>query len=185
MLLRVMKIYFATTGLLGDSTRVVASRPAAPEPLRDVIINDYFATSAEEVGSLSELSGDSLLDALRRSSASQCVLAAKQAYSQVSLRGSDAKDNLGAVDFTVAGAQFLSDLSAGADCRTFVGKRLSLAYISLQVAALPAVTEELASMLAGSWVSFLQFRKCLSCSFDTFFRLGRWTCVPSGFQGLT
>ena len=38
-------------GLLGDSTRVVAARPAAPGPLHDaLIIDDYFAISADELG---------------------------------------------------------------------------------------------------------------------------------------
>ena len=168
-------------GLLSARTRVVSSRPAPPGPLHDaLIIDDYFAISAEKVTDFQDLSGDALSEALRKTAAGQCISQAKAAYSSASLRGSDAKDNLGALRYTVAGAQIdssLENLKAG---QVLAGaplhKRLSLSYLSLQAAALPAITEELAAIFAGSRVSFLQFRKCLSCALDKFFRLGR----PSG-----
>ena len=76
------------------------------------------------------------------------------------LKGSDAKDNLGSLHFTVAGAQVDSSLPTRESARSLWEPCLQ----NLQAAASPAITEELASILAGSWTSFLQFRKCLSCT---------------------
>ena len=53
-----------------------------------------------------------------------------------------------------------------------VEKRLSLAYVSLQAAQLPAITPEFSSALAGCWVSALLCRRCLMSCLDSFFRLG-------------
>ena len=45
--------------------------------------------------------------------------------------------------------------------------------ISLKAAALPAISEELASNLAGSWIAALMFRRCLFGVLDGFFALGK------------
>ena len=51
----------------------------------------------------------------------------------------------------------------------------TLAFLSLKAAALPAISEELASVLAGSWISVLMFR---SSVLDGFFALGKSEASP-------
>ena len=51
-------------------------------------------------------------------------------------------------------------------------KRLALAALSLRAARLPGLSPQLASRLAGNWLSVLLYRRCLSSVVDGLFALG-------------
>ena len=75
-----------------------------------------------------------------------------------------------------SGLVILSDsLAVSSGCVTVgapVAKRLALASLSLRTAALPGVTPNLASRLAGNWTSVLMYRRCLCAVVDGLFALG-------------
>ena len=131
------------------------------------------------------MSGRELSDALRSSAAASCVLRAKAAYSAEDLKGSDHKDVLGSLSFRAAGAHVDSSIESVRDGLVLIGappeKRLALAWISLKAACLPQISEELASALAGSWISALMYRRCFMATFGTFFSLCR--AEPSSDPG--
>ncbi|CAE7488995.1 unnamed protein product [Symbiodinium sp. CCMP2592] len=58
-------------------------------------------------------------------------------------------------------------------------KLLALSVISLKAAAMPAISEELASNLAGSWISALMFRRPLFAVLDGLFGLGKSSAQAS------
>lgn len=78
--------------------------------------------------------------------------------------------------FKAAGAEVDSRDEVVALGLTLVGaplaKRLGLSLLSLRVAALEGISTNLASRLAGSWVSLLLFRRCMSSVVDEFYSIG-------------
>ena len=154
-------------GLLSHPGRLLAKTPVSRQgPWQALIIDDYFSLSAEDPST-----------PLAESAATHCVLTAKHAYSASGVAGSDHKDVLGTRITLAAGAQVDSSEITTAWGNTLVssptGKLLALSIISLRAAALPAITEELAAGLAGSWISALMFRRSLFATLDKFFRLAR------------
>ena len=74
--------------LLDPSTRLVASRPAPPGKTHDaLVIDDYFAVSAEPLSLVEGIPRTDLDSALQMSSASRCIATAKEAYSSAKLKG--------------------------------------------------------------------------------------------------
>ena len=138
-------------------------------PWEGLIIDDFFSVSREKLPA--DATCWDALDSL----STRAVLCAKGVYKKFGLKGSDHKDVLGSVSFKAAGAFVDSSFPTVADGLCLVSapaeKRLSLAYISLQAAQLPAITPEFSSALAGCWVTLL-YRRCLMSCLDTFFRLG-------------
>ena len=154
-------------GLLGEGQQLLAKRPVGLSgPWDGLIIDDFFSLSTEPVSKPAHLSAA----ALRVEQARAC-------YAAEGVAGSPHKDINGAELFQAAGAQINSTPGPLKEGRVLVSaptpKVLSLAYISLKAAALPAITEELASNLAGSWISVLMFRRCLFAILDSFFALGK------------
>ncbi|CAE7233553.1 unnamed protein product [Symbiodinium sp. CCMP2456] len=154
-------------GLLEPSGRLLARHaPSREGPWQGLIIDDFFSLSVEPLGACPTASAAALL-----------VSRARECYDAAGVAGSPHKDINGADFFTAAGAQVNATATPLADGRVLVSaptpKVLSLAIISLQAARLPAISEELASNLAGSWISVLMFRRCLFSVLDTFFALGK------------
>lgn len=108
--------------------------------------------------------------------AAQALVKAREVYGSQKLLGSDEKDIEAQSRFKAAGAEVLSDsLAVSSGCVTVgapVAKRLALASLSLRTAALPGVTPNLASRLAGNWTSVLMYRRCLCAVVDGLFALG-------------
>ena len=153
--------------LLSSRNRLLARHPPARTgPWEALVIDDYFVLSVED-----KTCAASQAESTRR------VLRAKARYEQARVQGSDHKDVLGSDCITAAGAQIDSSPLALESGGVFVsaptGKLLALAVISLKTSALPAVSEELASNLAGSWIAVLMFRRCLFSALDGFFALGK------------
>ena len=154
-------------GLLAPSKHLQAKTPLSESgPWEGLIIDDFFSVSREELPA-----DASCWDPLD-SQSTRAVLSAKGVYKKFELKGSDRKDVLGSVSFKAAGAFVDSSFPTVADSLCLVSapaeKRLSLAYISLQAAQLPAITPEFSSALAGCWVSILLYRRCLMSCLDTF-----------------
>ncbi|CAE7940138.1 unnamed protein product, partial [Symbiodinium sp. KB8] len=172
-------------GLLAEDRRLVAGRPPPLSACAEaLVIDDFFAVSPLDASSLRGLEGESLARALRSSAASESIARAKEAYDQAQLAGSDHKDNLGSLTYTVAGAEVCSELELVENGAVFVGaplqRRLALAYVTLKAAALPATSEELVSSMLGSWVSYVQFRRPFACFLDSAFKLGVKQPQPVG-----
>ncbi|CAE7324477.1 unnamed protein product [Symbiodinium sp. CCMP2456] len=105
------------------------------------------------------------------------VRQAKACYSQAGVAGSPHKDIDGSDLFLAAGAQVDSTAGPASEGRVYVSaptpKLLALSFLSLKAAALPVITEELASNLAGSWISVVMYRRTLFSILDGFFSLGK------------
>ncbi|CAE7766979.1 unnamed protein product [Symbiodinium sp. CCMP2592] len=130
-------------GLLLPPTRLLAKRaPSRLGTWEGLIIDDYYCLSSEPASADPASS-----EAARR------VRAAHVIYERDQVQGSPDKDILGADFIVCAGAQVdSSDKVVEAGC-CFVSaatpKLLALSVISLKTAAMPAISEELASNLAG------------------------------------
>ncbi|CAE7225066.1 unnamed protein product [Symbiodinium sp. CCMP2592] len=161
-------------GLLLPPTRLLAKRaPSRLGPWEGLIIDDYYCLSSEPASADPASS-----EATRR------VRAAHVIYERDQVQGSPHKDILGADFIVCAGAQVdSSDKVVKAGC-CFVSaatpKLLALSVISLKTAAMPAISEELASNLAGSWISALMFRRPLFAVLDGLFGLGKSSAQASG-----
>ena len=138
-----------------------------PPPWDGLIIDDYFSLSIE---ASDYVEGDPCRSV-------SMLLSAKQAYASEGVLGSDPKDIIGAWVLKVAGAQIDSSEPTVSDGAALVAcpaeKRLALSAASLRAAACPLISEELASMLSGAWVSCLLYRRCLMSCLDGLFGLGR------------
>ncbi|CAE7435814.1 unnamed protein product [Symbiodinium microadriaticum] len=161
-------------GLLREDTRL---KGRSSVPLGDywdgLIIDDYFALSCEPVSSVGGLGSSSFAASLQRSRAGQAIARAKAAYDAEGVKGSDHKDVLGSLTTRAGGAHIDSELATVAEGQVLVGappeKRIALSYLSLKSAALPQLSRELASGLAGCWTSVLLYRRCLSSCLNSFF----------------
>ena len=153
--------------LLGESGRILAKRPLSREgPWQALVIDDFYCLSTEEPDT-----------APHDAASAEKVRTAKATYSAAGVKGSDHKDVLGSRLFLAAGAQVDSAERAHSLGLTLVspptGKLFALSIISLRAAALPAISAELASNLAGSWIAALMYRRCLFSVLDGFFGLGK------------
>ncbi|CAE6913350.1 unnamed protein product [Symbiodinium microadriaticum] len=131
-----------------------------------LVIDDFYCLSTEEPDT-----------APHDAASAEKVRTAKATYSAAGVKGSDHKDVLGSRLFLAAGAQVDSAERAHSLGLTLVspptGKLFALSIISLRAAALPAISAELASNLAGSWIAALMYRRCLFSVLDGFFGLGK------------
>ncbi|CAE7231757.1 unnamed protein product [Symbiodinium sp. CCMP2456] len=152
-------------GLLKDHQEIRSNEPfPCGGTFEGLVIDDYYSISTEDVR-------------LPPSEATSvdCLRAATSAYAGSSLLGSTEKDIVGADKAKVAGAEIdstpstrsLGVVPAGAPC----AKRLSLASLTLSLAALPKTTDALHSCLLGGWVSALLYRRPLMSIFSHSFRL--------------
>ncbi|CAE7151471.1 unnamed protein product [Symbiodinium necroappetens] len=139
--------------------------PATPVygAFRSLYQGDHIGVEFSTEAHAALLQGADLLAPSGAAESTRRVLRAKAEYERAGVKGSDNKDVLGSDCITAAGAQIDSSALA-LDCGgVFVsaptGKLLALAIISLKTSALPAVSEELASNLAGSWIAALMFRR--------------------------
>ena len=156
-------------GVLPDCEhgRLLARHPVATEgPWAGIVIDDFFSVSVEPVFGSSS-SG---------SASERIVRRAKQCYDGAGVLGSDNKDVFGASVFTLAGAECDSSPAAVKEGLVTVAcpaqKRLALALVSLRAASSRVISQELASMLSGSWVSALMFRRPAMAIADKIFGLG-------------
>ena len=144
-------------GLLPQHRRILGNHPFPRGPVYEgLVIDDYFALAVEPVRSSPQLSP-----------AVECFQKAVSHYDSCGVLGSPEKDIAGSFHFKVAGAEVNSSnpaLSRGlVTVAAPVQKRLSLAVLSLRIAALPVLSSALASRLAGNWTSVLLYRRCLTC----------------------
>ncbi|CAE7212545.1 unnamed protein product, partial [Symbiodinium sp. CCMP2456] len=155
------------SGLLTRETQLLAKHaPSRGGPWEGLIIDDFFSLSSEKLHSRPE-----------DSTAAAKVRQAKACYSQAGVAGSPHKDIDGSDLFLAAGAQVDSTAGTASEGRVYVSastpKLLALSFLSLKAAALPVITEELASNLAGSWISVVMYRRALFSVLDGFFSLGK------------
>ena len=156
--------------------RLLSKCPVATRgPWSGLIIDDLFSISVEEVGAATEGFPAQSEVLLRR---------AKVAYDAEGILGSDHKDQFSALVCTVAGAQVDASAETVASGCVLVGlpasRRLALSHVSLQVAAGRWISEQLASALAGSWVTALMYRRPLMAAIGALFELGKRAPLPGG-----
>ena len=150
-------------GLLRPERRLLKKRPLPlGKTWEALIIDDYFCISSQPRSWPKE-----------HTCAYENWKDAKEAYRKHRLPGSDEKDVIAETLFKAAGAEIDSSenaLGAGhVTCGAPLSKRLGLASVSLRAARLGAISSGLASRLAGSWVSVLLYRRCLSSVVEKFF----------------
>ena len=178
-----------SAGVLGDPPggRLLNRCPVATRgPWTGLVIDDLFCISCEAVARGPD-QGEGSLPASARPVVSQgerLLRKAKEAYRKEGVEGSDPKDVFSQRVFTVAGAQIdASPASVQAGC-VLVGlpapRRLALAHASLEVASNRFVSEELASVLAGCWVTALLYRRCLIAALGPLFAVGKKTPETGG-----
>eukprot|EP00439_Symbiodinium_sp_Y106_P042996 s4102_g5.t1 len=139
-------------------------------PWSELIIDDLFCVSCEPLAPAGRSD--------HAASQSELILRrAKLAYQKERVEGSDSKDQFSRKCFNVAGAQIdAADPTVQAGF-VLVGlpshRRLALAHASLTVSSGRYISEELASILAGSWVTALLYRRCLMAAIGPLFALGK------------
>ena len=152
-------------GLLCDQGNILQHQRFPRGPLWEcLVIDDYCAISAEKNGSAD----------LPRSVA--CLEKAEDVYKRDGIIGSDEKTVRGERLFKVSGSEINSSEGVCSQGLTTVGaplsKRISLATLSLRVAALPCISRAMASRLSGAWVSTLMFRRSLCSLLSGIFTFG-------------
>ena len=142
-------------GCLHPLQRLRANHPMPwPGVLEALFIDDYVALSAQTLGDF---------HAGKPPLASKLHAQATAAYATHQVLGSPEKDVVGETLFTAIGAEVdarprvVQGIGVLVGCP--LGKRLSLAALSLRAARLPISTEKFASRLAGAWVSATMFRR--------------------------
>ncbi|CAE7563812.1 unnamed protein product [Symbiodinium necroappetens] len=154
-------------GLLTPDQEVRANS-LFPESLlyQGLVIDDFYAISIEKPELPPEVSA-----------AVRCLDRALLTYAEHGLLGSSEKDVRGADTARVAGTELDASSRTRQDGIVGAGalrsKRLSLASISLSVAALPSTTDVLHSCLMGGWVSTFLYRRPLMSVFAKSFGLVR------------
>lgn len=144
-------------GLLAHDEQVLGHHgfPKGPH-YSGLVIDDFFFIGREHVYTMP-----------LQTAAAKALSEARRVYAAEGLLGSDEKDVVSSSVFKAAGAEVNSSpFAVKAGCVTAgapVGKRRAMATLSLRAACLPGITPTLASRLAGSWTSYLMFRRCL-CS---------------------
>lgn len=151
-------------GLLREDRRLVANRPFAGEKtLEGLVIDDYFCVGISD--KTSSLPPPDVL----------CFDTAQVAYNNHGLMGSPSKDVRGKTKGKVIGAEINADPSTLQRGICTVGspvkKRYALAWITLQISALPFTTDVLHLCLLGGWVACLTYRRPLMAVLGASFRL--------------
>eukprot|EP00439_Symbiodinium_sp_Y106_P041036 s7140_g5.t1 len=168
--------FFRPSSVLVDSSLPVhgAFRSLFQGPWSGLIIDDLFSISCESLARDQGLPFTSQSELLVRE--------AKKAYLAEGVEGSDSKDQFGQRCFVVAGAQIDSSDPTVRSGNVLVGlpahRRLALAHASLTVAGDRYISEELASILSGSWVTALLYRRCLMAAIGPLFGLGKKEALP-------
>ena len=155
----------SSAGLLKEEERLKGHSliPFGPR-WTGLIIDDFFAIGVESVKS-------SRADSF----AFKALAEARSVYAEEGLLGSDEKDVEAEGVFKAAGAEIRSspkDVRRGlVTAAAPLAKRVALSALSLRAACLPSLTLNLASRLAGNWVSTTMYRRCISSCVDKFFAL--------------
>ena len=117
-----------------------------------LVIDDFFVISKEKLST-----------PVDQSKAFADFCRAKEVYASQKILGSDDKDVVSQRRFKVIGAEVISSEDTVARGAVVLGapveKRLGLALISAQQAALSFTSDSLWSSIVGSWISVLSFRK--------------------------
>ena len=153
-----------SVGLLPDENRIVANRPFQGDSImQGLVIDDFFVVSKVPRGSR-EVTPD--------------VAAVREAiavYDREKIIGSPSKDLFGERTAKVIGAHINGSDRALDNGICPLGspssKRFALAWLTLQVCALPYTTDVLHVCLLGGWVSVLTFRRPLMSILNESFRL--------------
>ena len=162
--LRSHSLLLENHGLLSQETRLLGGHPVPNSMCWDaLVIDDYFALSAESIASPPD-----------QGFAWHALAVARSTYAKEGLLGSDEKDVCAQTTLKAAGAEIRSSSKNARLGFVPVGaplaRRISLSVLSLRAASLPGVTTDLIARLVGNWVSILQFRKCLSSLVDSLFK---------------
>ena len=147
-------------GLLCGEEELTSTYPFAGRScLQGLIIDDFFSVSVEEING-----GRSVPLSEQRFKVAQA------SYQQEGLLGSSEKDIVSQEVGKVAGAELDgSSFTRGLGLCTVsapASKRLSLSFLSLQLASLGATTNALHACLVGGWTSRLMFRRPLMSILD-------------------
>ena len=139
------------TGLLSPGEELVANRPlVSSTKVQGLVIDDFFSISVDPLHSPKPMSSDDFH-------------AAKAAYEQEGLRGSDDKDVDASNHARVIGAEVNGGRWALQNRNITVAspavKRYSLSWVSLLVSALPMTSDHLHLSLLGGWTSTMTFRR--------------------------
>ena len=141
-------------GLLLECSRLSGGKALAHDLCVDgLCIDDYFAISRE----------DAMITDGKESRSYASLMAAKDAYREQCLLGSDDKDVIAQDRFKVIGAEVISDVASVSRGTVVVGapfeKRLGLAALSAEIASKGFTSDALHATLVGSWISVLTFRR--------------------------
>ena len=150
--------------LLSDNVRVVADKPFQGDSMmQGLVIDDFFVVSKVPRG-FAGATPD--VKAIRK---------AIEIYDREKIIGSPSKDVFGERSAKVIGAHINGSdraLDRGiCPLGTPSTKRYALAWITLQVCALPFTTDVLHVCLLGGWISLLAFRRPLMSILSASFRL--------------
>ena len=154
-----------TYGLLDDHRRLVANRPLRSSvECQGLVIDDFFALSVEEAGTLPHDSG-----------AFRAYELAQQAYTDASLLGSPQKDVAAETSGKLIGA-FVNgrpDTLARGMCTLGAPpeKRYALSHLTFELCKLSHTTDSLHLCLLGAWTSILCYRRPLLALLNHSFRL--------------
>eukprot|EP00435_Cladocopium_sp_Y103_P055331 s818_g18.t1 len=111
-----------------------------------------------------------------QTAAARALTKARDVYKREGLLGSEEKDVEAQSLFKAVGAEVnSSDFAVSSGFVTVggpVAKRLALSVLSLRASALPGLSPQLASRLAGNWTSLLMYRCCLCAVVDGLFAFG-------------
>ena len=157
-------------GLLDPDCRVVSNRPfRGSNVMQGLVIDDFFAISTVPKTFKGKTPDEDIIDR------------AIGVYDREKILGSPSKDVFGERVAKVIGAQI-----NGCDRCLDRGicpvgapssKRYALAWITLQLCALPYTTDVLHLCLLGGWVSILTFRRPLMSILNASFKLVDASCV--------
>eukprot|EP00435_Cladocopium_sp_Y103_P046984 s552_g13.t1 len=154
-------------GLLRTRNRILGGHPFPRGPVYEgLVIDDYFSLAVTK----------SSKARCPKTPALACFHTAVNHYDKAGVLGSPEKDIAGSRHFKVVGAEVNASESAASKGVVIVSapvqKRLSLAVLSLRVAALPVISSALATRLAGNWTSVLLYRRCLTCVLKHLYAFG-------------
>eukprot|EP00435_Cladocopium_sp_Y103_P057753 s620_g20.t1 len=156
----------ARHGLLVPGSQFLADAPVTDDRVvTGLVIDDFFCLSREPVDAVE----------VEEFSACQKFKEAKEVYKREGILGSDDKDVYGQSRFRVIGAEVIADADTVKSGAVVVSapfeKRLGLGLCSLLSAELPFTSDALHSMLVGSWISVLAFRRPLMAVANEVFKV--------------
>ena len=160
-------VEYALSGHQTTPTQVLrhSTFPAGPV-WEGLVIDDYFVVSCDR----DDGSTPASLAYLEK---------AEKAYMRHKVVGSDEKTIRADSRFKIIGAEVAADRKNRSSGGVYVGapsgRRCALTALSLRVCRLPVISRDIASRLAGGWVSTLMFRRPLTCILHKIFDLGSRT----------